>query len=114
MATAVPCDWGHVSQPSTQSACVLHSEMPGLWGDYMSPITFSLGCYQALELSTAWMCSQATANARSTRLVQIFTRSQPDISARRGGNLLETSLLYNRVTFNKQPKTDPRPQRRHC
>lgn len=27
--TAVPCDSGHVSQQSTQSACVLHSETPG-------------------------------------------------------------------------------------
>lgn len=32
MGTAVPCDLGHVSQQSTQSACVLHSEMPGPLG----------------------------------------------------------------------------------
>lgn len=76
----------------------------------MFPITFSLGCYQTLELSTAWMCSQATADARSTRPIQIFTHSQPNVLARRGRNLLETSLSYNRVTSNKQPKTDPRPQ----
>lgn len=109
MGTAVPCDWGHVSQQSTQSACVLHSEMPAPPGRLRVP-------HHILPrvLSTAWMCSQATADARSTRPIQIFTHSQPNVSARRGRNLLETSLSYNRATFSKQPETDPRPQRRYC
>lgn len=37
VGTAVPCDLGHISQQSTQSACVLHSEMPSPLGRLRVP-----------------------------------------------------------------------------
>lgn len=101
--TAVPCDLGQTCQPAEHSFC-----MCSPFRDCVSPITFSLGCYQTLELATAWMCSRATANAHSTRPIQILTRSQPNISARRGRNLVGTSLSSNRVALNKQPSRDRR------
>lgn len=100
MGTAVPCDLGHVSQQSTRYHVFSIRRCLAPRGDCVSPITFSLGCYQTLELSTAWMCSQA--NAHSTRPTQIFTRSQPNISARRGRNLAGNISVLQQGNLQQQ------------